>query len=153
MFGIFVWLNFTDPQYRVLERYTIAFLYEYYLTEDAQLITELRLTVPSYYLNRCWHLINGVLWHSPESKFTRSAQVRVKCQTTRDTICAAWSTASITRHATKEQCGEGVLYILSFVVTQTVVSQHVTSRQRGSHLSEETPCPAAHIRDKWKLGN
>ena len=28
------------------------------------------LTGPSYYLNQCWLIIEGVLWHSPESNFT-----------------------------------------------------------------------------------
>ena len=29
------------------------------------------LTVPSHYRNHCWLIINGVLWHSLESNFTR----------------------------------------------------------------------------------
>ena len=28
---------------------------------------------PSHYLNQCWFIIIGVLWHSPESGFTRGA--------------------------------------------------------------------------------
>ena len=28
---------------------------------------------PSHYLNLCWLIIRGVLWHSPESNYTRSA--------------------------------------------------------------------------------
>ena len=32
------------------------------------------LMAPSHYLNECWHLISEVLWHSPESNFTVSAQ-------------------------------------------------------------------------------
>ena len=28
-----------------------------------------------HYLEQCWHLISEVLWHSPESNFTWSAQV------------------------------------------------------------------------------
>ena len=28
---------------------------------------------PSHYLNQCWLASNGVLWHSPESNFTRIA--------------------------------------------------------------------------------
>ena len=32
------------------------------------------LTAPSHYLNQCWLLISEVLWHSPESNFTASAQ-------------------------------------------------------------------------------
>ena len=28
---------------------------------------------PSHYLNQCWLIIKGVLWHSPECNFTRSA--------------------------------------------------------------------------------
>ena len=31
------------------------------------------LTTPSYYLNRCWLIIKGVLWHSHERKLTRIA--------------------------------------------------------------------------------
>ena len=31
------------------------------------------LTAPGHYLNKCWFTIKGVLWHSPESNFTRSA--------------------------------------------------------------------------------
>ena len=31
------------------------------------------LTAPSYYLNQCWQIIRKVLWHSPESNFTRHA--------------------------------------------------------------------------------
>ena len=27
---------------------------------------------PSHYLNQCWLIIKGVLWHSPQSNFTRS---------------------------------------------------------------------------------
>ena len=30
------------------------------------------LKAPSHYLNRCWLIIKGVLWHSPEINFTRS---------------------------------------------------------------------------------
>ena len=29
-------------------------------------------TVPSYYLNQCWPIINGVMWHSPKTDFTGS---------------------------------------------------------------------------------
>ena len=32
------------------------------------------LTAPSHYLNQCWLIIKGVLWHSPESNFTGNAQ-------------------------------------------------------------------------------
>ena len=32
------------------------------------------LTAPSHYLNQCCLFIWGVLWHSPESNFTRGAQ-------------------------------------------------------------------------------
>ena len=32
-----------------------------------------RLTVPSHYLNQCLLITNGVLWHSQESNFTKSA--------------------------------------------------------------------------------
>ena len=31
------------------------------------------LMAPSHYLNQCWFIIIGVLWHSPESGFTRGA--------------------------------------------------------------------------------
>ena len=34
-------------------------------------------TASSHYLNQCWLLISVVLWHSPESKFTVSAQVTI----------------------------------------------------------------------------
>ena len=30
------------------------------------------LTAPSHYLNPCWHIIKGVLWHSFDNNFTRS---------------------------------------------------------------------------------
>ena len=30
------------------------------------------LTAPSHYLNQCWLIIKGVLWHSPDSNFTQS---------------------------------------------------------------------------------
>ena len=29
-------------------------------------------TAPSHYLNQCWLIINGDLWHSPETNFKRS---------------------------------------------------------------------------------
>ena len=32
------------------------------------------LMAPSHYLNQCWLIIKGVLWHSPESNFTGNAQ-------------------------------------------------------------------------------
>ena len=32
------------------------------------------LTAPTHYLNQCWLIIKGVLWHSPESNFTGNAQ-------------------------------------------------------------------------------
>ena len=32
------------------------------------------LTAPSHYLNQCWLIINGVLWHSPKTNFTENAQ-------------------------------------------------------------------------------
>ena len=32
---------------------------------------------PSHYLNQCWLIIKGVLWHSPESNFTVSVQAIV----------------------------------------------------------------------------
>ena len=32
------------------------------------------LTAPSHYLNQCWLMISGVLWHSPDSKFTENTQ-------------------------------------------------------------------------------
>ena len=32
------------------------------------------LMAPSHYSNQCWLLINGVLWHSPMTDFTESAQ-------------------------------------------------------------------------------
>ena len=31
------------------------------------------LMAPSHYLDQCWLIIKGVLWHSPECNFTRSA--------------------------------------------------------------------------------
>ena len=31
------------------------------------------LMEPSHYLNRCWPIINGVRWHSPETNFAESA--------------------------------------------------------------------------------
>ena len=31
------------------------------------------LTAPSHYLNQCWLIMNGVLWHSPKTNFTGSA--------------------------------------------------------------------------------
>ena len=31
------------------------------------------LAAASHYLNQCWLIISGVLWHSPESNFTGSA--------------------------------------------------------------------------------
>ena len=31
------------------------------------------LTAPSHYLNQCWFIITDVLWHPPESNFTRIA--------------------------------------------------------------------------------
>ena len=30
------------------------------------------LTAPSHYLNQCWLMISGVLWHSPDSNFTEN---------------------------------------------------------------------------------
>ena len=35
------------------------------------------LTAPSHYLNQCWLIISELLWHSPESKVTSSAQVTI----------------------------------------------------------------------------
>ena len=35
------------------------------------------LTAPSHYLNQCWPLISEVLWCSPESNFTMSAQATI----------------------------------------------------------------------------
>ena len=32
------------------------------------------LTAPSHYLNQCWLIIKGVLWHSSENSFTGIAQ-------------------------------------------------------------------------------
>ena len=32
------------------------------------------LTAPSHYLNQCWLMISGVLWHSPDSNFTENTQ-------------------------------------------------------------------------------
>ena len=32
------------------------------------------LTAPSHYLNQCWLIISGFLWHSPTAYFTQSAQ-------------------------------------------------------------------------------
>ena len=32
------------------------------------------LTAPSHYLNQCWLIIRGVLWHSPDGSFTRYGQ-------------------------------------------------------------------------------
>ena len=32
------------------------------------------LMAPSHYLNQCWLITKGVLWHSPESNFTGNAQ-------------------------------------------------------------------------------
>ena len=32
------------------------------------------LMAPSHYLNQCWHTTCGVLWHSPNTSFTGSAQ-------------------------------------------------------------------------------
>ena len=32
------------------------------------------LTAPTHYLNQCWLIIKGVLWHSPERNFTGNAQ-------------------------------------------------------------------------------
>ena len=32
------------------------------------------LTAPSNYLNQCWLIITGILWHSPESNFIISLQ-------------------------------------------------------------------------------
>ena len=38
------------------------------------------LIAPSHYLNQCWLSIRGVLWHSPESSFTRSAhELNLQC--------------------------------------------------------------------------
>ena len=31
------------------------------------------LTPPGHYLNQCWLIMNGVLWHSPKTNFTWSA--------------------------------------------------------------------------------
>ena len=31
------------------------------------------LTAPSHYLNQCWLIIKGVLWHSAENNFTKGA--------------------------------------------------------------------------------
>ena len=36
------------------------------------------LTAWSHYLNQCWLPINEVLWHSPESNFTASAQATIR---------------------------------------------------------------------------
>ena len=33
------------------------------------------LMAPSHYLNQCWLIISGVVWHSLETNFTRSNQV------------------------------------------------------------------------------
>ena len=33
------------------------------------------LTASSHYLNQCWLIINGVLWHSPKTNLTGSPQV------------------------------------------------------------------------------
>ena len=33
------------------------------------------LTVPSHYLNQCWRIINGVLWHSDEGNFTSTHEL------------------------------------------------------------------------------
>ena len=35
------------------------------------------LTAPSHYLNQCWPLISGILWHSSESNSTVSAQATI----------------------------------------------------------------------------
>ena len=32
------------------------------------------LTAPSHYLNQCWLMISGVLWHSADSNFTENTQ-------------------------------------------------------------------------------
>ena len=32
------------------------------------------LTAPSHYLNKCWLIIHGILWHSPDTNFTGNAQ-------------------------------------------------------------------------------
>ena len=32
------------------------------------------LKAPSHYLNHCWLMISGVLWHSPDSNFTENTQ-------------------------------------------------------------------------------
>ena len=37
------------------------------------------LTVPNHYLNLCWLILKGVLWHSPQSNFTRSDN-EINCQ-------------------------------------------------------------------------
>ena len=41
------------------------------------------LTTPSHYLNQWGLLIRGVLWHSPESNFTRSAHEQKKTKKTK----------------------------------------------------------------------
>ena len=33
------------------------------------------LTIPWYYLNQCWLLVEGVRWHSPEINFTMTSHV------------------------------------------------------------------------------
>ena len=35
------------------------------------------LTAPSHYLNQCWLITSEVLWHSPESNYTVSAQAPI----------------------------------------------------------------------------
>ena len=35
------------------------------------------LTAPSHYLNQCWLIINGTVWHSPKTNFMRSSRYQV----------------------------------------------------------------------------
>ena len=37
------------------------------------------LTAPNHDLNQCWLILKGVLWHSPQSNFTRSDD-EINCQ-------------------------------------------------------------------------
>ena len=42
------------------------------------------LTAPSHYLDQCWLVISVVLWHSPETNFTVSAQTTILCNEFKD---------------------------------------------------------------------
>ena len=67
------------------------------------------LPTPSHYLNQCWLIISGVLWHLPESNFTASGQATILYNEFKNYT----SEIRITTTSPRDQWGKVSSYLIS----------------------------------------